>query len=202
MPVEGIRTLIPAEFTLLGEDTGTAQLNVGVAACPSMVVDGIERGPASPGSPPCGSSHTIGAGAQRSMLWLATSDRALHRGFRELGLRSIHGRNMRMVMKHMGGSIAAEGIVPSKGRRGGYELTLDSSPLTPAPAEVDAVYWHVGKRGLARLDFAVSFREAGTGPAEVRAEQGTIIRRIAGGEMLDGGALLADFTFKGDMQLL
>ncbi len=202
VPVAGVRPLVPDGFTLLGEDTGSAQLNVGIARCPRMVVDGAERPPAFAGFTAVWIEPYEGFGAQRYMLWLATSSRALHQGFRGLGLPSIHAQNMRMVTQPANAGVRAEGEVPRKGRRGGYGLVLDGSAAGLAPASADATYWHLGDRGLARLDFAVSFREATIGPAELRAEPGTNILGMTGSETTPGGALLADFDFEGDIELV
>lgn len=197
IPLENARWYVPGEYHIVGEENGQALLNVGIGRCTDMLVDGEHVKDAFTGFVAVFIEAPDGGGVHRYYLWSNGSSRVVDERLRSLGMPSIVSKRMSLESEGTSPLVSAEGRVPRVGSdQGGYAVRLLTTGTTPVPIEAPTAYWHKGSRGLVKADFTVSLADEPAGPAVIEAEPGTVMSDLIGGQRLEGGALLARFSFE------
>jgi hypothetical protein len=201
VPVENLAGYVPSGYRILGEESGSAMLNVGIGRCTDMVVDGKPAKDAFTGFVAVFIESPEG-GVARYFLWSSGTSKPVDRRLRSLGLPSIAPKVISLEIDRSSSTISAAGSVPRVGLdQGGYGISMSSVQTTPAPASLETSYWHDGPCGTVEATFSVTFADEPAGPATLRAEPGTVMAGLIGGEVIEGGALLARFDFDATFEL-
>ncbi len=181
VPIENVRSLVPASFAIVGEETGDAQVLVTGGRCDSWSLDGqpvppLEFGLVSVAAYPKGRDP----GLEGYDLWWQADQHNTHLRWRALGIFSAFVPDLAFSVQRgpTGGVASASAWVPW--RESPFSISGEVMDAPPRPIEFPSAHWYEGRHGRVFGDHVNT--KGGVLPAlvTIRAEAGSPLARVLG----------------------